>query len=201
MRTVQLVVVAAAMLLLVTPAVAGEEDAQATEPPLGPPVVYEDPAGDTAEGAPDLISCGVSEPFDSLLRFDLEFADAPPLSYDMETMTTDELWVAVASTPEAMMPDDIEYALIVHGATLAEAADSGSGLYDATAAEGDEVFWGVVDVAVDEANLALSVDRKLLGDPDELRFFAWAGGEGEGEAYDSCPDEEAGAGEYVLYRE
>ena len=49
-------------------------------------------------GTPDIVACGVSEPWESLLSFRLEFASEPPLSYDMETWTTDELWV-VLSTP------------------------------------------------------------------------------------------------------
>ena len=200
MRTNRLAWSVAATLLLAAPVIAADVEAEPTEPPLGPPVVYEDPAGDVAEGVPDIISCGVSEPFESLVRFELEFTSDPPLSYDLETSTTDELWLVVTSRPDPVMPDDLEYALILHGATLPQAVESGSGLYDTTAEPGKEVFWGVVDVAVDGPKLALSVDRKLIGDPDELAFFAWSGQEGEGEAAssDSCPDEEAGAGTYTL---
>lgn len=184
----------AALLLVAVPAVAQDE-------PTGPPAVFEDAADDVEGGSgPDFVSCSVSEPWESLVRFELEFVDDPPLSYDLETMRTDELWVAVATGPDAVLPDDLTYALIVHGATLPRVAETGSGLYDTTATEGNEVFWGVVDVAVDGPTLALSVDRKLLGDPDQLSFYAWAGSEGDdGEGgYDSCPDEDAGPGTYRL---
>ena len=184
-------------MLLATPAAAADIEAEPTEPPLGPPAVYEDPLGDVTEGAPDLVGCSVSEPFESLVRFELEFAADPPLAYDVETWTTDELWLVVSAQPDPVMPDDAEYALIVHGATLEQVAESGAGLYDTTADPGDEVFWGVVDVAVDGPTLALSVDRKLIGDPDELAFYAWATTEGEDEP-DSCPDEAAGPGRYTL---
>ena len=190
-----------AMLPLAWPTVASDKPVEPTEPPLGPPAVFEDAAGDVgAGGGPDFISCAVSEPWESLIRFELEFTTDPPLSYDLETMTTDELWVAVATGSDPVFPDDLVYALIVHGATLPQALDSGPGLYDATASEGDEVFWGVVDVALDGPKLTLTVDRKLLGDPDELAFVAWAGSEGEDGSggHDSCPDEEAGPGEYQL---
>jgi len=198
MGTRHLVSAMAATLLLAAPTVAADDEAGPTGPPLGPPAVYEDPAGDVPEGAPDLISCGVSEPWESLVRFELEFATDPPLSYDVETWTTDELWVMVATEPGAAMPEDLEYALIVHGATLSEAAETGSGLFDATAAEGEEVFWNVVDVEVDGPTIALSVDRKLLGDPDSFAFFAMVATEGTDE-HDSCPDEEVGPGAYELF--
>ncbi len=191
----------AAALLLAVPAVAEDELAEPTDPPLGPPAVFEDAAGDVEGGVgPDFVSCSVSEPWQSLLRFELEFTTDPPLSYDLETMTTDELWVAVATGPDPVFPDDLTYALIVHGATLPQETETGSGLFDTTATEGNEVFWGVVDVAVDGPRLALSVDRKLLGDPEALSFFAWAGSEGEdGDGgYDSCPDEDSGPGTYEL---
>lgn len=200
MRAILIIAVVAATTLLAGPTVAGDVETEPTEPLLGPPTVYEDPVGDVPEGAPDLISCSVSEPWESLVRFELEFASQPQLAYDLETWTTDELWVTVSTRPDPVFPDDVEYALIVHGATLAEVAESGSGLYDATAAEGDEVFWGVVDVDVDGPTLRLSVDRKLLGDPDVLYFSALATSEEADESgeYESCPDEEVGAGRYVL---
>ena len=197
MRTIGPVLAMAAALLLAAPTMASEDEAEPPEP-LGPPVFHVDPAGDVPDGTPDLVGCGVSEPFESLLRFELEFATDPPLGYDLETWTTDELWLTVATEPGAVMPDDMEYALIVHGATLPAVAESGSGLYDATAAEGDEVFWGVVDVEVDGPVIALAVDRKLLGDPETIYFAALVAAEGTDE-YDSCPDEDIGPTEYELY--
>ena len=180
-------------------AVAAESESEPTNPPLGPPVVYDDPAGDVT-GGPDLIACGASEPWESLVSFRLEFASEPPLSYDLETMTTDELWVAVSTKPGPLFEGDIEYALIVHGATLPQEETTGSGLYDATATDGNEVFWRVVDVEVDGSILTLTVDRKLVGDPEVLYFQTAVGSEGEDESggYDMCPDEDEGPGEYEL---
>jgi len=192
---------AALALALATATTASEAEPEPTEPPLGPPLVYEDPRGDVAGTGPDLLACGVSEPWESLVSFTLEFASEPPLSYDLETMTTDDLWVALSTKPGPLFEGDMEYALIVHGATLPLEETTGSGLFDATASEGDEVFWRVVDVDVDGSTLTLAVDRKLVGDPDTIYFQVAVGSEGQDEAsgYDMCPDEEAGPGEYVLY--
>jgi hypothetical protein len=185
-----------------TPAVAADTELAPTPPPKGPPVVYEDPAGDVDESVPDLISCAASEPWESLLSFRLEFAAAPPLSYDMETMTTDELWLMLLSGPEAdplTDSDQIEYAMIVHGATLPAEEETGSGLFDTTQPEGQEVFWRVVDVDVEGAVLTLSIDRKLVGDPEVVYFVAGVTSEGQEESgYDACPDLDTGPGAYEL---
>jgi hypothetical protein len=200
MRHKHLPLVVAAMLLGASAAVASDSGPEPTAEPLGSPVSYEDPAGDVAEGAPDIVACGVSEPWQSLVSFTIEFASEPPLSYDMETWTTDEVWLMLFTGPEAVIPDDIEYVMGVHGATLAEEEKRGSTLFDTTRPQGDEVFWGVVDAEVEGPVLTLAVDRKLVGDPEVIYFHAAATSEGQGEAnrYDACPDEEEGPGEYVL---
>jgi hypothetical protein len=182
---------------------AAEGESEPTPPPLGPPVTYEDPAGDVEDGVPDLLSCAVSEPWESLLSFRLEFASEPPLSYDMDTMTTDELWLMLLSGPEVDPmndPDGIKYAMIVHGATLPGEEETGSGLFDTTQPEGQEVFWRVVDVDVEGSVLTLSIDRKLVGDPEVVYFVAGVTSEGQEEGgYDACPDLDTGPGEYELF--
>lgn len=204
MRRMRPVAVAVTTLLLsaaTAGAVTGLEP-EPTPPPLGPPLIHQDPVGDVAGGSgPDFVACGVSEPWESLVSFTFEFAAEPPLSYDLETWSTDELFVAVSPRADAdFLKGDFEYALIVHGATLPSDAETGSGLYDSTRAEGDEVYWRVVDIAVDGSTLTLSVDKKLIGDPDTVYFMAGASREGqeETEVYDVCPDEEVGPLAYEL---
>jgi hypothetical protein len=178
--------------ILVSAAAVSASEAEPTAQPLAR---YEDPVGDVPDGfGPDFVACSVSEPWQSLVGFSFEFASEPPLGYDLETMTTDELWVGVTTEPDALFPDDFEYLLIVHGATLAEEAEAGASLFDTTQAEGDEVFWGVVDVHVDGATLTLTVDRKLVGDPEELYFLGLAVAEGQDDV-DLCPDAQRGPGE------
>jgi len=198
MRGRSILVAVAAAFLLAAPASAAE--LEPADPPLGPPVIYEDLVGDVDGEGPDFISCGASEPWGSLVSFRFEFASEPPLSYDLETSTTDEMMVGLATTPNAVFPDGLEYILGVHGATLSTETEIGSTLYDTTQPEGDEVFWRVVDVDVDGAVLTLTVDRKLLGDPEAIYFAAAVGSEGEDgtSSHDMCPDEEDGPGEYVL---
>lgn len=193
-------ITAAAMFAGVAANAAVDAEPEPTDPPLGPPVVYDDPVGDVP-GGPDLVACGVSEPWQSLVSFRLEFAEEQLLSYDLETWTTDELMVGIATKPDAVFPDEVEYILGVHGATLETEVKTGSPLFDTNQPEGMEVFWGVVDADVDGPALTLSVDKKLLGDPDVLYFRAGAASEGQDEAggYDACPDEDEGPGEYVLY--
>ena len=190
----------AALVTGVATTAATDAEPEPTDPPLGPPVVYDDPIGDVP-GGPDFVSCGVSEPWQSLVRVRLEFAAEPPLSYDLETWTTDELMVGMATKPDAVFPDEMEYVLGVHGATLETEVQTGSPLVDTTQPQGMVVFWGVVDADVDGPVLTLTVDKKLLGDPDVLYFQAGAASEGREEAggYDVCPDEDEGLGEYVLY--
>ena len=177
-------------------------DTEPTSAPLGPPATYDDPPGDVADGAPDLLSCAVSEAWESLLSFRLEFASDPPLSSDPGTMSTDELWVMLLTGPDVDPISDgdaIEYAMIVHGATLPSEVETGSGLFDTTQPQGQEVFWRVVDVAVDGPVLTLSVDRKLVGDPEVIYFAVGVASEGQDEGgYDLCPDQDAGPGTYEL---
>ena len=186
----------AAIALLLT--CAGPILAQEEEPspmPVGPPLTIEDPVGDVPEGEPDIVAVTVSEPWQSLVSIRVEFAAAPALGYDPETMSTDELWVGLATSPEATAIEEFEYLLAVHGATLSSEVETGAALFDTTRPVGDEVLWRVVDVEVAGPAVTLFVDRKLVGDPDQLYFFAAVSTDGE-PGYDICPDEDELPGEY-----
>ena len=190
----------AAMLLTSASAVTttGAEP-EPTDPPIVPLVTYEDPVGDVPGGeGPDFVSCSLSEPWQSLVSFSFEFASDPPLSYDLETMSTAELWVALATDPAAVVPEDATHLLGVHGATLEAEAVTGAALWDASQVEDDPVFWRVVDVEVEGATVTLAVDRKLVGDPDDLHFVGIVSAEGQ-EVGDFCPDvQELEPGRYQL---
>jgi hypothetical protein len=144
------------------------------------------------------VSVGLLRSWQSLVSFTFEFAAEPPLSYDVETMSTDELWVGLSTEPEAIFPDDVTHILGVHGATLEGEAVTGATLWDASLIEGDPVFWRVVDVEVEGSTLTLAVDRKLIGDPDpnKLHFVGMAFA---GDVGDFCPDvQELEPGRYQL---
>jgi hypothetical protein len=192
---------AAVGLVLVSASAVAASDAELepTDPPIVPLATYEDPVGDVQGGrGPDIVSCSIAEPWQSLVSFTFEFASDPPLSYDVETMSTDELWVGLSTDPSAVFPDDITHILGVHGATLEEEAVAGATLWDASQIEGDPVFWRVVDVEVEGPTLTLAVDRKLVGDPDDLYFVGIASAEGQ-EVGDFCPDvQELEPGRYQL---
>jgi hypothetical protein len=201
MAWVSRILAAAAALVLASASVvaATEVEPEPTDPPIVPLAIYEDPVGDVPGGeGPDFVSCSIAEPWQSLVSFTFEFAAEPPLSYDLETMSTDELWVGLTTDPAAVFPDDVTHLLAVHGATLEEEAVTGATLWDAALADGDPVFWGVVDVEVEGTTLTLTVDRKLVGDPDDLYFVGVASAEGQ-EVGDFCPDvQELEPGRYQL---
>jgi hypothetical protein len=161
---------------------------------------YRDPVGDVLGGVgPDIVAVTISEPWESLISFEVEFATDPPITYDLETMTTDQLTIGLSSRSDTVAFEEFEYMLMVHGATLVEEAEIGAALYDSTQPEGDEVFWRVVDVAVDGPTVTLTFDWKLVGDPDTLAFFVGASTEGptEMDVYDVCPDEDRLPGIYL----
>jgi hypothetical protein len=195
-RTAIILVVAIALVLgCIGPILAQEEEPIPT--PIGTPVTVTDPVGDVLDGEPDIVSVTVSEPWQSLVSISVEFAAGSSLGYDLETMLTDELWVGLATTPEATAIEEFEYLLGVHGATLSSEVETGAALFDTTRPAGDEVLWRVVDVAVDGPAVTLFVDRKLVGDPDQLYFFAAVSTDGE-PGYDICPDEDELPGEYSM---
>jgi hypothetical protein len=164
---------------------------------------YEDAVGDVPGGVgADIVAVTISQPWESLLSFELEFATDPPLTYDPETTSTDELWLGLSSRPEAASRDTVheamrafdefDYIVILHGATLREEIGTGSAMYDKTGPAGDEVYWRVIDVAVDGPVVTLTFDRKLVGDPEAMAFFvvASSGGPAEADVYDVYPDED-----------
>jgi hypothetical protein len=162
--------------------------------------------GDVPGGiGPDIVAVTIGQPEASLVSFGVEFASDPPLTYDLETMSTDELHIGLATEPDAEIPDGYHRAIIVHGATLPRAVESGASMYDDTRPEGEEVLEEVIDVAVDGPTVTLTVERALLGDPDELAFFVVAMTEGSEEGaepvYDVCPDEEELPGVYAFTTE
>jgi hypothetical protein len=160
---------------------------------------YEDPVGDVPGGiGPDIVAVTISEPWESLVSFKVEFATDPPITYDLETMSTDQLTIGLSPRPGAVAFEEFEYMLMVHGATMSQEVETGAALYDSTRPEGDEVFWRVVDVDVDGPTMTLTLDWKLVGDPDTLAFFVGASTEGpaETDVYDVCPDEDQLPGIY-----
>ena len=160
---------------------------------------YEDPVGDVTGGVgPDIVAVTISEPWESLVSFEVEFATDPPITYDLETMSTDQLAIGLSSRSDTVAFDEFDYMIMVHGATLLEEVEIGSALYDSTQPAGDEVFWRVVDVAVDGPTMTLAFDWKLVGDPDTLAFFVAASTEGSAETdvYDVYPDEDQLPGIY-----
>jgi hypothetical protein len=160
---------------------------------------YEDAVGDVSGGVgPDIVAVTISEPWESLVSFEVEFATDPSITYDLETMATDSLAIGLSSRPDARAFDEFEYMLMVHGATLPQELEIGSALYDSTQPVGDEVFWRVVDVAVDGPTVTLTFDWKLVGDPDTLAFFVAATSEGpaETDVGDVYPDEDQLPGIY-----
>ena len=181
-----------------TPAlVAGAEpstEPEATTTPIGMPARYEDPAGDVPGGAgPDIVAVTVSQPEGPLVSLSVELASEPPLGYDLESWTTDMIWIGLDTQPVTDIEQGSEYVIGVHGADLQEAAETGAHLYDSSG-DGSALFWRVVDVAVDGPTVTLTVDRKLIGDPDVMSFFVATIIEGEEEASqaDVCPDEPPG---------
>lgn len=207
MRHIVVVSILVATLLMVGTTVMGASAHEQEGPVhrLAVPVVSEDPVGDVPGGeGPDFESCGVSQPASitgSLLRFSFEFVSDPPLAADLETWSTDELSLGVAVEPDAVFPDDAKYGIIVHGVTLPQEADTGAPLVVGLMEEEYDVFERVVDVAVDGSTVTLSVDRKPLGDPEAVYFFAAVSVEGQAGSTQSdvCPDEDKGPGEYSLF--
>lgn len=194
---------------LLVPAAAAEptDPPEQSLEPSSPVIRYEDPVGDVPAGmAPDIVAVTVSQPDASQVSFSVEFASDPPLTYDLTTMSTDQLEIGLASEVDAEVAGDYERAIIVHGANLPSAIETGANMYDETRAAGDEVVWGDVDVAVEGRTVTLTVERELLGDSGQLAFFAVAMSEGSEEpepgvepVYDICPDEEQLPGLYTFW--
>lgn len=182
--------IAVALLTLLSLPCAASEPTATEPPPIvgGHTAHVADPSGDTYEDTgPDIVSLAVTQGSDPLVFITVEFAAEPPLGYDMEARTTDMLMVDLTGS-RAGGPDPGTSVTGAHGATLASDAETGGHLYRV---DSEELFWRVVDVAVEGPRVTLAVDRKLLGDPTELAISASAFVEGdEGTAGgDRCPDE------------
>jgi len=171
---------------------------------------YEDPADDATGDAPDIVTCTISEPDDGpVVAISVEFASEPPLGTDMETYT-DVVFIDLVTDPEPTPTpkaqgadeddpnaDQTDYIFGAHAVTLPEYLESGAHLY---ATEGtSDLFWHVVDVAVDGPTVTWTLDRKLIGDPDVLSWHVLAGVEREEtenadseDAFDECPDDSRG---------
>ena len=68
---------------------------------------YEDAVGDVSGGVgPDIVAVTVSEPWESLVSFEVEFATDPPIAYDLETMSTDSLAIGLSPRPDAAAFDE-----------------------------------------------------------------------------------------------
>jgi hypothetical protein len=209
MRTKWATWVAIAGLLVAggDPAAAQEssvEPSAAAVSPVAGPVRYEDPAGDQEAGiGADILVVTASQPDVDSLRFSVELAPDAALTYDLETMSTDMLWVVMATRPGAFeqLPDggiDVDYITAVHGATLPRDVEEGAHLYVASGAQDGELLENVVDVTVADTTITLTVGLDLLARPDEVFFEVWSVTEGQEETSggDGCPNE--GQGHIIL---
>ena len=128
---------------------------------------YEDAVGDALGDAPDVVTVMVDEPGGPVLSFAVEFASEPPLEAD-ETHT-DFLWLAMDTDPDVAFPELDGYSIGVLGGTLPGELETGGHLL-----AGSDLYWHVVDVAVDGPAVTYRLDRKLLGDPTELYFRVYS---------------------------
>jgi len=151
---------------------------------------YEDVIGDAGGDAPDIVAVTVSEPEgESTVRFDIEFAEEPPLRSDMETWT-DVLFLIMSSDGETDARGVLSgnpYTTGTHGVTLESQLDTGALLVTQA-----DMYWYVVDLDVDGPVLTFTVDRKLLGSPLDLYWQVLVGVEREESVEDEgglYPDE------------
>jgi hypothetical protein len=185
-RTSITVVLAAALLL------AGAGSAAAAE-------TYQDPVGDATGAAPDIVAVTIEDSEDMpVVGISVEFASEPPLGTDEETWT-DVVFISLVTDPEtgpdgqplsrvALVDPDADYTIGAHGVTLPQYLEAGGHLV----VSGGDLYWFVVDVAVEGPTVTWNVDRKLIGDPDVLAFGVIAGVERDDateEEYDVFPDE------------
>jgi hypothetical protein len=192
--------------MVIALALAGGGVVSATEPDEGQRI--DDPVGDATGTAPDIVACTISEPDGPLVSIDVEFASEPPISTDMETYT-DVIFIDLAVDPEGDMEtleearDETDFIIGTHAVTLPEALERGGHMYPT--AEGSELYWNVVDVAVEGPTITFSVDRKLLGDPDVISWHVLATVErGEDaevseESGDECPNDSRGTYELTKW--
>ncbi len=123
---------------------------------------YEDAVGDAKGVAPDIVAVTLSEPEGSLVSIDVEFASAPPLGTDGETWT-DVLFVGLTAEPDNDLLGDSEHTMYMFGAhatRLPLLVSEGGTLFGP-----QDMYWRVIDVAVDGSTVSFTLDRKLIGDP------------------------------------
>lgn len=163
---------------------------------------FADAVGDAVGDARDIVVVTVSEPMGPVLRFDVELGSEPPLRAD--EAGADLLWLAMDIGPEVAFPELDGYGLIALGSTLADDLEAGGHLIVGTDGDGTETWWHVVDIALDGATVSFSLDRKLLGDPDELYFRVYSGylqGSLYTEQVDHYPAEDEPPARYLLSAE
>ena len=158
---------------------------------------FEDAGGDALGDAPDLVAVTVSEPEGPLLSFRIEFASEVRLEADGAGM--DILWLALDTDPEVTFPELDGYSMASVGAMLPGELETGGHLL-----AGNDLYWRVVDLALDGAAITFSVDRKLLGDPDGLYFRVYSAalqGSLYTEQVDHFPEVDEPPARYTLSRE
>jgi len=169
---------------------------------------FEDVVGDAVGESPEIIAVIIDDPENMpVLAITVEFASEPPLGTDEETWT-DAVLVGLLVDPEvdsegrpvnlvARDDFDADYVIGSHGVTLSETLDEGAHL---VAPDGD-LYWFVVDLAVDGPMVTWRVDRKLIGDPEAVAIQVLAGVEradATEEEYDIFPAEGEPHAMYVL---
>jgi hypothetical protein len=158
---------------------------------------YLDEIGDATGDAPDVVAVTIDEPEGPLLSISIELATEPPLSADEDH--TDGLWVVLDTDPEVTMPELDGFTIGTLGATLSEDLERGGHLL-----AGEDLYWHVVDVAVDGPTVTFRVDRKLLGDPVDLYFRVHSTAlqnEPAGDEVDLYPEEGEPAASFRLRKE
>lgn len=185
-RTSMTVVLAVALVL------AGAAAASAAE-------TYQDAVGDATGAAPDIVAVTIEDSEDMpVVGISVEFASEPPLGTDEETWT-DVVFIGLVTDPEtgpdgqplsrvALVDSVADYTIGAHGVTLPDYLEAGGHLV----VSGGDLYWFVVDVAVEGPTVTWNLDRKLIGDPEVLAFGVIAGVERDDateEEYDVFPDE------------
>jgi hypothetical protein len=160
---------------------------------------YQDSVGDATGDAPDIVAVTIEDSGDMpVVGISVEFASEPPLGTDGETWT-DVVFIGLVTDPEigpdgrpesrvALVDPDADYTIGAHGVSLPQYLEAGGHLV----VSGGDLYWFVVDVAVEGPTVTWNLDRKLIGDPDVLAFGVIAGVERDDateEEYDVFPDE------------
>jgi hypothetical protein len=133
----------------------------------------EDPAGDVAAAtAPDVVAVGV-ERDDESIRFNVRFADAPPLGMSEEEGWVDMLLIGIDLPPLGSPPTmpggewrGADFALGTHGPS--ETGALVRFVTDAAENEATSERQADVPLETDGAVLSLLVPREALGDPETL---------------------------------